>query len=109
MDQQEAEEAIVLGDYREKLPPKESCWIVTDPPYNIGFKYPGYEDMLHHDDYAELFRPMVGYRVVMIIYPEELFNHVIPVLGPPPRGRCMGVQLQLAEAMAHDSVVQLHA
>jgi len=60
--------------------------IVTDPPYNIGYKYAGdFNDNQSSEDYAELFIPMRGHRVVMIHYAENIMADIVPVLGAPQR------------------------
>lgn len=58
--------------------------IVTDPPYNIGYRYEGeFTDRI--DDYAALFEPMRGHRVVIIHYMEQIIADIVPVLGNPSR------------------------
>ena len=58
--------------------------IVTDPPYNIGYKYEGqFTDRI--DDYAALFQPMRGHRIVMIHYMEQIIADIVPVLGCPEK------------------------
>ena len=58
--------------------------VVTDPPYNIGYKYEGeFTDRI--DDYGALFEPMRGHRVVMIHYIEQIIEDIVPVLGLPKK------------------------
>lgn len=58
--------------------------IITDPPYNIGYKYNGdFEDRMSEDEYGALFEPMQGHRVVMIHYVEAIYEDVAPWLGHP--------------------------
>lgn len=58
--------------------------VVTDPPYNIGFKYDTYTDVLPDDEYIELLAEMQRFRKIAIIqYPEETMRLVVPALGPP--------------------------
>lgn len=58
--------------------------IVTDPPYNIGYKYNGdYKDRMSDEEYASLFAPMVGHRVVIIHYMENIIRDLVPVMGCP--------------------------
>ena len=58
--------------------------IVTDPPYNIGYKYNGtFKDRMTPDQYGALFEPMKGHRVVMIHYVEAIYEDVAPWLGFP--------------------------
>lgn len=60
--------------------------IVTDPPYNIGYKYEGtYRDDMSLEEYRALFAPMKGKRVVIIHYIEHIITDIVPVLGAPTR------------------------
>lgn len=58
--------------------------IVTDPPYNIGYKYNGdFKDRMTEDKYGALFEPMQGHRVVMIHYVQAIYEDIAPWLGYP--------------------------
>lgn len=58
--------------------------IVMDPPYNIGYPYPGeFTDKMTPEEYAQLFNPMRGLRVVCVHYVEAIYEHLAPVLGYP--------------------------
>jgi DNA modification methylase len=59
--------------------------IVTDPPYNIGYKYNGYEDNLTPEKYSALFAPMVGHRAVIIHYVDSIYQEIAPILGNPEK------------------------
>ena len=61
----------------------EDGLIITDLPYNIGYNYLEYADTLDRSEYMDLFKGMVGKRVVIIHYPEETIRDIVPVLGPP--------------------------
>lgn len=64
----------------------ENDLIVTDPPYNIGYKYSGeFIDEMSLDEYQALFESMQGQRVVMIHYAENIMRDIVPVLGVPER------------------------
>jgi site-specific DNA-methyltransferase (adenine-specific) len=56
-------------------------YIITDPPYNIKYKYPDYKDNLSDDDYIKLLSCMEGYKSVVIHYPEGICNYVCEALG----------------------------
>ena len=63
-----------------KLPP--NCFIVTDPPYNQGFKYNTYSDKLSPNEYRDLLKAAVEKRKSIIIhYPEESINVLPRVTG----------------------------
>lgn len=64
----------VLGS--EDLKGKKIC-IVTDPPFNINYKYNSYKDNLPEEEYWEFLSEvftMSGYPFVVIHYPEELYK-----------------------------------
>jgi len=55
--------------------------IITDPPYNINYKYPDYKDKMKEEDYINLLNSMESYKAVVIHYPEEICNSVCEALG----------------------------
>lgn len=60
----------VLKKYREK-----KIIIVTDPPFNIGYKYNSYKDNLKEDDYIKWMCQVFGNSpFVCIHYPESLYK-----------------------------------
>jgi len=65
-----------LGDCLEILPTlgKVDC-VVTDPPYNIGFKYLGYKDKLEESEYWGILVGIIEkYPTVILHYPEAQFE-----------------------------------
>ena len=77
---------LINGDCLEVLPtlPKADL-ILTDPPYNIGFKYNAYQDRLPDADYIAMLKTLRGYCdcFAVIQYPEETMRFVAPALGMP--------------------------
>ena len=71
-------------DFREGLKhlPKVDM-VITDPPYNIGFKYDVYSDNLSTDDYIKMISLLDGMPLAIIHYPEETMKYFIPALGVP--------------------------
>jgi DNA modification methylase len=59
--------------------------ILTDPPYNIGFKYPNYDDNLSDQDYIDMIKLFKGFKSAIIQYPEETMRYVVPALGVPDK------------------------
>lgn len=57
--------------------------IVTDPPYNIGFKYNDYADNMDDADYVNLIKEFSGHKLAIIHYPEETMRLFVPALGVP--------------------------
>lgn len=58
--------------------------IVSDPPYNIGFKYANYTDNMTAPFYREMIRGL-GRRSVLIHYAEETMRYFVPALGIPDK------------------------
>jgi DNA modification methylase len=66
---------IVNDDFRNyKLP---AGLVITDPPYNQGYKYNQYKDRMAEQDYIELLS-MIPTPCVIIHYPEETIN-ILPL------------------------------
>jgi site-specific DNA-methyltransferase (adenine-specific) len=60
--------------------------VLTDPPYNIGYGYDGYKDNLTEEAYIELLATFqYPFKTVMIHYPEETMQYLVPALGPPDK------------------------
>ncbi|HUS51632.1 MAG TPA: site-specific DNA-methyltransferase [Candidatus Paceibacterota bacterium] len=57
--------------------------ILTDPPYNINFKYDSYEDQIPDDKYIHLFGTFKDEIMAICHYPEEMMKYVVPALGIP--------------------------
>lgn len=62
--------------------------IVTDPPFNIGYKYNTYHDKMSEEDYREMLCEVFGWvsgPSVCIHYPEQLYQLAIDIGRPPER------------------------
>jgi site-specific DNA-methyltransferase (adenine-specific) len=58
--------------------------VLSDPPYNIGFTYNEYDDAMTEESYVEMLsRFQYPFRTVMIHYPEETMQYLVPALGVP--------------------------
>lgn len=59
--------------------------VITDPPYNIGFKYDVYKDNLKIDEYIKLIKSLkdISEDIIIIHYPEETMKYFVPALGVP--------------------------
>jgi DNA modification methylase len=64
---------LISGDYM----------IVSDPPYNINFKYNEYSDNLQEKEYINLINEFEGLPSALIHYPEETMKYFVPALGIP--------------------------
>jgi site-specific DNA-methyltransferase (adenine-specific) len=58
-------------------------YIITDPPYNINFKYVDYNDNMSDEKYINMLSILNDYNVVMIHYLEEFSGVVGEALGRP--------------------------
>lgn len=60
--------------------------IVTDPPFNIGYKYNSYSDHRKEDDYLSWIHQVVGdRRCVIVHYPEMLYKIALELHRIPER------------------------
>lgn len=57
--------------------------VLTDPPYNINFKYNEYKDKMHEQEYIDMLASFKGLPTAMIQYPEETMKYIVPALGVP--------------------------
>jgi DNA modification methylase len=64
---------------------KDKTLIITDPPYNVGWKYDTYKDKVSEEDYANLFMCFQGYRFVVIHYIEDIIKYIVPSMGVPKK------------------------
>lgn len=75
---------IYNEDFRSKLSNiDEEFTIITDPPYNIGFKYNSYADNLPDEEYIALIAELKNHKLAIIHYPEETMKYFVPSLGVP--------------------------
>lgn len=79
---------IVHGDCRDVLPGMgRARLLLSDPPYNIGFKYGvgGHKDRMPDNEYISMLRDMRKSAdiVAVIQYPEETAKYITPALGVP--------------------------
>lgn len=69
---------------KEYFKDKNIC-VVTDPPYNIGYKYNTYKDNLDEIEYLDIFKELydkIGNRLVVMQYPQMLYkiSHHIDII-----------------------------
>lgn len=77
----EISSSIYNGDRQELFYPlvdgldKSKIIIVSDPPFNIGYKYNSYKDRMKEEEYYEMLEFFFGiYPSVVIHYPESLYK-----------------------------------
>mgnify|MGYP003635799143 CR=1 FL=1 len=78
---------IYNKDYRDIIKDldKDKTLIITDPPYNIGWKYDTYKDKISEDDYLKMFSYFKGFRFVVIHYIEDIIKYIVPTMGVPTK------------------------
>lgn len=60
--------------------------IVTDPPFNIGYKYHWYKDNLKDDEYYQLLNNVLKYTPSVVIhYPESLYKIAFKIGKTPEK------------------------
>lgn len=71
-------------DFRElKLLKDMKILTITDPPYNIGYKYETHKDKMSEREYLEMLSK-IPKPCVIIHYPEETIKYVIPAMKENP-------------------------
>lgn len=61
-----------------------SLLVVSDPPYNIGFKYDQHKDNMPDEEYIEMLAELQKFeRVILCDYPIETMKYIVPALGVP--------------------------
>ena len=78
---------IYNQDFREIIKDldKENTLIITDPPYNVGWKYDTYKDKVSEEDYAQLFTHFRGFKLVVIHYIEDIIKYIVPSMSIPTK------------------------
>lgn len=78
---------ILNKDFRKIIKDldKENTLIITDPPYNVGWKYDTYKDKISENEYLELFSHFKGFKLVVIHYIEDIIKYVVPTMGVPQK------------------------
>jgi len=64
---------------------KDNTLIITDPPYNVGWKYDSYKDNLSENEYLDLFKNFKGFKLVVIHYIEDIIKYIVPTMGVPTK------------------------
>lgn len=70
---------LILGNALEELPKikakEEKFIIVTDPPFNIRYRYNTYKDNMDSEDYYEMLASVFQYSPFVVIhYPEQMYK-----------------------------------
>lgn len=60
-------------------------FIITDPPYNIGYKYLNYTDKMNEYDYINMLAELNNYKTIMIHYLENFCGNVGEAMGIPKK------------------------
>ena len=79
----------ILPDIRHELFKKQQKHIiVTDPPFNVGYKYNTYKDRMSEEDYREMLYEIFCWDSapsVVVHYPEQLYQLAVDMGRPPAR------------------------
>lgn len=78
---------LINDDFRNVIKEikKENICIVTDPPFNIGYKYNSYKDKMDEDEYFQMLSDLFeGVPFVMIHYPEDIYKLAVK-MGKVPQ------------------------
>lgn len=79
----------ILDDIRHELFKQQQKYIiVTDPPFNVGYKYNSYKDRMPECEYRSMLYDIFGWvsgPSVVIHYPEQLYQLAVDIGRPPDR------------------------
>tara|TARA_Y100000401_G_C8321711_1_gene225674 strand:+ start:284 stop:958 length:675 start_codon:yes stop_codon:yes gene_type:complete len=67
---------VYNNDYREIIDKLNFDYIITDPPYNINYKYNNYKDNLEDKQYIELLKPLADKKIVFIHHIKALIKYL---------------------------------
>lgn len=76
---------VYNNDFRDIINHLDFDYIITDPPYNINFKYLDYKDLMSNEDYINMLSHLNEYKTVMIHYAEAFCGIVGEAMGRPHR------------------------
>jgi DNA modification methylase len=76
---------VYNNDFKDIINDLEFDYIITDPPYNINFKYLDYNDKMSDEDYINMLSYLNEYKTIMIHYAEAFCGIVGEAMGIPQR------------------------
>ena len=76
---------VIHGDCRSIIPTLQFDYVITDPPYNIDYRYTDYADRMSDEDYVALLATLKPYRSVLIHYTEAFIGPIRDAIGIPSR------------------------
>ena len=76
---------IYCGKFQDLLPTLTFTFVLTDPPYNVDYKYPDYKDKLSEEDYVKMIGLLKKYPTAMIHYAEAFCGVLHDAMGRPNR------------------------
>jgi DNA modification methylase len=76
---------VYNNDFEDIINDLEFDYIITDPPYNINFKYLDYNDKMSDEDYINMLSYLNEYKTIMIHYAEAFCGIVGEAMGRPQR------------------------
>ncbi len=76
---------IYCGKFQDLLPTLTFTFVLTDPPYNVDYKYPDYKDKLSEEEYVKMIGLLKKYPTAMIHYAEAFCGVLHDAMGRPNR------------------------
>ncbi len=76
---------IYHGKFQDLLPTLRFDFVLTDPPYNVDYKYPDYKDKLSEEEYIKMIGCLKKYPTAMIHYAEAFCGVIHDAMGRPNR------------------------
>ena len=82
----EDEVAVVYhGNFQDILETLKFDFCITDPPYNVNYKYPDYKDRMPDEEYVKMLSYLNNFKTIMIHYAEEFCGIVGEAMGRPTK------------------------
>lgn len=82
---QDATATVYHADFQDIIHSLKFDYIITDPPYNVGYEYPDYNDSMSSEDYISMLSHLNEYKTAMIHYAEDFCGDVGEAMGRPQR------------------------
>lgn len=76
---------VYNNNFQDILSSVNYDYIITDPPYNVGYKYIDYSDKMKEEDYINMLSLLNDSRTIMIHYPEDFCGVVGEAMGRPDK------------------------
>ena len=75
---------LIHGNSKDEIKKIDFDILVTDPPFNIGYKYNSYKDRMAKDEYYGMLKELIADKPCVIIHYAESLHELSIALGKAP-------------------------